>query len=97
MAFLKGSRMEPQVSAQYASVFMVAAMAIGALVSLIVIVITVLAYCKIAAKMGYSWATGLLMLVPIANIVLLLYLAFVDWPIHGELRQLRQRCGELPA
>jgi len=97
MAFLKGSRMEPQVSAQYASVFMVAAMAIGALVGLIVIAVTVLVYCKIAAKMGYNWALGLLMLVPIANIILLLYLAFADWPIQRELRQLKQRCGESPA
>ena len=76
---------------------MVAATAFGVLVGLIVIAITLVVYCKIAAKMGYSWALGLLMFVPIANIVLILYLAFADWPIHRELRQLKQRCGELPA
>jgi len=89
--------MEAQVSTQYASGFMVIMMAFGFLVALVVIAITLVVYCKIAAKMGYSWALGLLMLVPIANIVLLLYLAFADWPIHRELRQLKQQCGELPA
>ncbi len=95
MAFLKGSRMEPQVSAQYASIFVLAMTAFAVFVALIVLAITILVCCKITAKMGYSWALGLLMFVPIANIILLLYLAFADWPMHKELRQLRQRCGEL--
>jgi len=89
--------MESQVSAQYASGFMIAMMAFGFLVALVVIAITLVVYCKITAKMGYSWALGLLMLVPAANIVLLLYLAFADWPIHRELHQLKQRCAGLPA
>jgi hypothetical protein len=88
--------MEPQVSVQYAPTFMFVMMAFGLLVSLLIIVITLVVYCKIAAKMGYSWALGLLTLVPIANIVLFIYLAFADWPIHKELRRLKQRCGELP-
>jgi hypothetical protein len=89
--------MESQVSTQYASGFMVIMMAFGFLVALIVIAITLVVYCKIAAKMGYSWALGLLMVVPIANIVLLLYLAFADWPIQRELRQLKQQRVGLPA
>jgi uncharacterized membrane protein YhaH (DUF805 family) len=89
--------MESQVSTQYASGFMLITMAFAFLVSLIFMAITLVVYCKIAAKMGYSWALGLLMLVPIANIVLLFYLAFVDWPIHNELRQLKQQYGGLPA
>lgn len=76
---------------------MVIMMAFGFLVALIVIAITLVVYCKIAAKMGYSWALGLLMVVPIANIVLLLYLAFADWPIQRELRQLKQQRVGLPA
>jgi hypothetical protein len=46
-------------------------------------------YCRIFSKAGYSWALGLLMIVPIANIVMPFVLAFGDWPIHKELRQLK--------
>ena len=43
------------------------------------------------SKAGYSWALGLLMLVPIANIIMPFVLAFGDWPIYKELRLLRQQ------
>ena len=61
------------------------------LVSLLGVAITVLVYCRIFSKAGYSWALGLLMLVPIANIIMPFILAFGDWPIYKELRQLRQQ------
>jgi carbon starvation protein CstA len=61
------------------------------LVSLIITAVMAWAYCRIFAKAGYPWALGLLMLVPIANIVMPLVLAFGDWPIQRELRLLRQR------
>ena len=61
------------------------------LVGLIGAAITVLIYCRIFSKAGYSWALGLLMLVPIANIIMPFILAFGDWPIYKELRQLRQQ------
>ena len=61
------------------------------LVVLIVTAITVLIWCKIFSKAGYSWALGLLMLVPIANIIMPFILAFGDWPIYKELRLLRQQ------
>ena len=63
-------------------------------VSLIVIAIKVLIYCKIFSKAGYSWALGLLMLVPIANIIMAFFLAFADWPIRRELRRLKQQQGK---
>jgi hypothetical protein len=68
----------------------------AALVLLMVLVITILIiwiYCRIFSKAGYSWALGLLMLVPIANIVMLCVLAFDDWPVLRELRQLKQQAG----
>jgi hypothetical protein len=40
-------------------------------------------------KAGYSWAWGLLTLVPIANIILPFALAFGDWPVNRELRRLK--------
>jgi len=40
---------------------------------------------KIFKKTGYHGALGLLMLVPIANLVALCILAFTNWPIHQQL------------
>ena len=51
-------------------------------ISLAVTILTIVIYCKIFSKAGYSWALGLLMLVPIAKIIMPFILAFSDWPIH---------------
>lgn len=59
--------------------------------TLIVVIITTLIFCKIFSKAGYCWALGLLMLVPIANIIMPFVLAFGDWPIQKELRLLKQQ------
>ncbi|MBW7988490.1 MAG: hypothetical protein FVQ84_00480 [Planctomycetes bacterium] len=63
---------------------------------LIVLIIKALIYCKIFSKAGYCWALGLLMFVPIANIIMPFVLAFGDWPIQKELRVLKQQ-QEKPA
>lgn len=62
----------------------------GILVALIVLAIQILAFCKIFSKAGYCWAFGLLALVPFGTLILLLILAFADWPIQKELRALKQ-------
>ncbi|MFB0553122.1 MAG: hypothetical protein ACETWQ_07385 [Phycisphaerae bacterium] len=59
--------------------------------ALIVVAIKVLIFCKIFSKAGYCWALGLLMLVPIVNIIMPFVLAFADWPIQKELRLLKQQ------
>jgi uncharacterized membrane protein YhaH (DUF805 family) len=59
--------------------------------ALVVTVIKVLIFCKVFSKAGYSWALGLLMLVPIANIIMAFFLAFADWPVCRELRKLKQQ------
>jgi len=41
-----------------------------AFVVLIIIAIKLLIICKIFSKAGYSWALGLLMLIPILNIIM---------------------------
>ena len=51
---------------------------------------------QIFKKAGYSGALGLLMIVPIVNFILLLYLAFSDWPIHRDLRSVA-RSPDAPA
>ncbi len=85
--------MEPQMSGEPAAILILIFVILSVLISLAATVITALVYCKIFSKAGFSWALGLLMLVPIANLVMMFCLAFADWPIHGELRVLRQRCG----
>ena len=60
------------------------------LILLIIVPIKLLISCMIFHKAGYSWAFGLLMVVPIANIIMIFVLAFGDWPVRRELRQLKQ-------
>jgi hypothetical protein len=72
-------------------VFIVIFVTFAIFVALIVTIIKVLIYCKVFSKAGYCWALGLLMLVPIANIVMPFILAFADWPIQKELRALKQQ------
>ena len=45
-------------------------MIIGMFIWLVVAIITVVAFRKIFSKAGYCWALGLLMLVPIANLII---------------------------
>ncbi|MHC4834931.1 MAG: hypothetical protein ACYSOF_03870 [Planctomycetota bacterium] len=56
---------------------------------LVILALTVLIFCKIFSKAGYHWAMGLLVLVPLGNLVVLLVLAFGQWPIHRELQALK--------
>jgi len=56
-------------------------------------VLAAVIWWKIFAKAGYSGALGLLMLVPVANLVMLLVLAFGTWPVHRELEHLKQFHG----
>ncbi len=74
-----------------APVFVVIFAIFAILFALIVVIIKVLIFCKIFSKAGYCWALGLLMLVPIANIIMPFVLAFGDWPIQKELRLLKQQ------
>jgi uncharacterized membrane protein YhaH (DUF805 family) len=64
---------------------------ITSIISLAAIIFAVVIYWKIFSKTGYSGAMGLLMFVPIANIIVLCILAFGEWPIYKELNYLRQQ------
>ena len=72
-------------------IFFVIITAFAILMGLIILIIKTLIYCKIFSKAGYCWALGLLMLVPIANIIMPFVLAFGDWPIQKELRLLKKQ------
>jgi hypothetical protein len=51
---------------------------------LILSILPVIAFWKICARVGFNGALGLLMLVPIANIILPLYVAFAAWPAFKQ-------------
>ncbi len=53
-----------------------------------------LAWWRIFAKAGYGNLIGLLALIPGINLLMMTILAFSDWPVMVELRQLRERLGE---
>jgi uncharacterized membrane protein YhaH (DUF805 family) len=59
------------------------------LIGLASIIFAVIIWWRIFSKAGYSGALSLLMFVPIANLIMLIILAFAEWPIQAELNQLR--------
>lgn len=48
-----------------------------------------LVWCRIFARTGRHGATGLLMLVPGVNLLMLFVLAFGSWPVEREVKGLR--------
>ena len=49
-------------------------------ISAFAFILPVIAFWKICSKAGFPGALGLLMIIPITNIILPLYLAFAEWP-----------------
>ena len=52
--------------------------------AVVMMVLPTIAFWKICSKAGFSGALGLLMLVPVGNLILPLYLAFAEWPALKE-------------
>jgi len=73
------------------SIIVVILALIALLISVAITALMVVAYCKIFKKTGYHWAFGLLILVPIANVVIPLVLGFIEWPIEKKLRHLEKQ------
>ena len=69
--------------------FILTTIALAVLVSVIIALVKTWLNCVIFNKAGYSWAWGLLTLVPIVHIILPFVLALGDWPIRRELRRLK--------
>jgi hypothetical protein len=69
--------------------FNIIVMLFALLLGLFSLLFAIIVWWRICSKAGYSGVLGLLMLVPLANIILLLVLAFGNWPIEEELRRLR--------
>lgn len=75
------------------------AMAVGgvflAFLGLGFLVIMLVAWAQIFKKMGHSGALALLFVIPLVNIIMFFWVAFSDWPVLRELRDLR-RSGHTP-
>jgi hypothetical protein len=54
-------------------------------------ILNLVVFCKIYAQAGYPWAMGFLMLIPIVNFIMMLILAFSEWPIQKQVKQLQQQ------
>ena len=76
---------------EMAPVLVVLIIFFAAFVVLVATIIKILIFCKIFSNAGYSWALGLLMLIPFVNIIMAFFLAFADWPVCKELRKLKQQ------
>ena len=55
---------------------------IPAVIGLAIFIATIWAFCNIFGKAGFSKWLGLLMIIPVVNFIMVLYLGFADWPIH---------------
>ena len=66
----------------------IASYVIIALFALTLIVLAI-AFFKLYNKAGFSGAIGLLMLVPVVNLGVALYLAFAEWPVLAELARVK--------
>lgn len=54
-----------------------------------VVALAIAVWWRIFSKAGFSGVLGLLMLVPLVNLFMILFLAFSEWPIERENRALR--------
>lgn len=60
-----------------------------AIVGFVLAVVIAAVWWQIFSKAGHGGWMGLLMLIPVVNLIMLLFLAFSDWPVRKELRRLR--------
>ena len=67
------------------------AVVLGFLVTAGLVILSIVIWWKIFAKAGYGGPLGLLMLVPVVNLIMILVLAFAEWPVQRELNSLRQQ------
>jgi ABC-type spermidine/putrescine transport system permease subunit II len=66
----------------------VTSVALFALFAVTLVVLAIVFY-KLYQKAGLSGPIGLLMLVPVVNLGVALYLAFAEWPVLAELDRVK--------
>jgi hypothetical protein len=67
-----------------------------AVIALLTMSVFVMLFGLIFRGMGYSPATGILMIIPVINLIWLFHLASSDWPIHRQLADLSGRDDRSP-
>jgi hypothetical protein len=67
-----------------------------AVVAIVTILLSILIWFMIFKRTGMNPWLSLLMLVPIANFIMLLILAFTEWPVQRALRMCRAQLGSGP-
>jgi hypothetical protein len=55
----------------------------------ITLIVLAIAFYKLFQKAGLNGGLGLLMLVPVVNLGVALYLAFAEWPVLAELARVK--------
>lgn len=65
----------------------------GVIIGLLVVGFIITIWAAIFGKAGYSGWLGVLMIVPVANLIMLIIFAAREWPVQREVRDLRIRCG----
>jgi hypothetical protein len=60
---------------------------------LVILVISIIIYWRIATKAGYPGAYSLLLLIPVVNLIVIIMFAFTEWPIERDLKALRGGAG----
>jgi hypothetical protein len=87
--------LDPEVILEtYPVVIVIFTLVVLAIILAVAIILTAVIWCLLFSKAGHHWALGLLMLVPIANIIMPFILAFGQWPIEKELQELRRRMNK---
>ncbi|HEY5094022.1 MAG TPA: hypothetical protein VII69_02770 [Candidatus Eremiobacteraceae bacterium] len=62
---------------------------------IVLLILSLVINWRIAEKAGFPGAGSLLMLIPLANLFVVCYFAFSEWPIEPELREARSRGGQV--
>ena len=65
-------------------------------ISLVIGIISMLPWFFIYRKAGYHPAMGCLMFIPLVNLIMMFILAFMEWPIERDLKDLRASRPEPP-
>lgn len=68
----------------------------GLVVLGVIAIVWAIAWWNVFAKTGGSGAYGLLMLIPIVNVIVFLVFAFSKWPVQKQLDELRARIAMEP-
>jgi hypothetical protein len=61
------------------------------IVYLVIMGLAALLWCGIASRLGYPGALGLLMFIPIAGLIMVIYFACAESPNEAKLRRLSGR------